>query len=79
MGKKKENCKFPNFAIRSEVNSDVWVMTDEALECKSRTASPTTDHWEITLTSPHEKTDYDSACYISNICMTGEFFSRGSN
>lgn len=38
--KKKKNRKFPNVAISLEVSSDVWVMTDEALECKSRTARP---------------------------------------
>jgi len=36
----KKNCKFPNVAINLEVSSDVWVMTDEALKCKSRTAGP---------------------------------------
>lgn len=36
----KKNCPFPNVAISLEVSSNVWVMTDEALERKSRTARP---------------------------------------
>lgn len=36
----KKNRKFPDVATSLQVRSDVWVMTDEALECKSRSARP---------------------------------------